>query len=180
MKKYAMYIPLGMMLLIPICGLFAMLFIGGYTNDLAAAALSLICAIGAVMLLKRAKPHKGWKIATSVAAGLLFGLYALSLPFMLFAMVMGHRDIVDTVYSPNGRYRAELIDVDEGALGGDTLVLVYDERGVLNFGFCGLQKKPQTAYMGPWGKFKDMDLEWESDTVLLIDGRAYDIEEETP
>ena len=226
MRKYAMYIPLGMMLLIPICGLlamvigyewaweapwlfsavfsilfcasvfavpkhtmpaplaglclvlsvvhlFVMLFIAGYTNDLAAAVLSLICAIGAVVLLKRAKPHKGWKIATSVAAGLLFGLYVLTLPFMLFAMGMGHRDIVDTVHSPNGRYRAELIDVDEGALGGDTLVLVYDERGALDFGFCRLQKKPQTAYMGPWGVFKDMELKWDSDECLRINGKDY-------
>ena len=233
MKKYAMYIPLGMMLLIPICGLLAMvigyewaweapwifeavfavlfcasvfaipkhtmpaplaglclllsvvnlfiiLLIAGRADDLAAIALSLVCAVAAVVLLKRAKPHKRLKIASSVAAGLLFALYVCLLPITVFGAMIGYTEVVDTVYSPNGRYRAELLDINEGALGGDTVVLVYDERGLLDLGFCTLQKEPNIAYMGPWGEFKDMDLAWESDTVLLIDGRAYDIEEETP
>ena len=233
MKKYAMYIPLGMLLLIPFGGLFGVLsdyewaweapwifeavfavlfcasvfaipkhtmpaplaglclllavvnlfiilFIAGRADDPAAAVLSLICVIGAVVLLKRAKPHKGWKIATSVAAGVLFALYVCLLPITVFGAMIGYTEVVDTVYSPDGRYRAELLNIDEGALGGDTVVLVYTERGSLNFGFCRLQKDTIVAYRGPWGEFKDMDLAWESDTVLLIDGRAYDIEEETP
>ena len=226
MKKYVMYAPLGIMLLIPICGLFAMvigyewaweapwlfsavfsilfcasvfavpkhtmpaplaglclvlsvvhlfvmLLIAGRADDLAAIALSLMCVVGAVLLLKRAKPHKGWKIATSVAAGLLFGLYVLSLPFMAFGMMIGYTEIVDTVYSPNGRYRAELLDINEGALGGDTVVLVYDERGSLDMGFCTLQKEPKIAYTGPWGVFKDMELKWDSDECLRINGKDY-------
>lgn len=226
MKKYVMYAPLGIMLLIPICGLFAMvigyewaweapwlfsavfsilfcasvfavpkhimpeplaglclvlsvvhlfimLLIAGSADDLAAIALSLMCVVGAVLLLKRAKPHKGWKIATSVAAGLLFGLYVLSLPFMAFGMMIGYTEIVDTVYSPNGRYRAELLDINEGALGGDTVVLVYDERGSLDLGFCTLQKEPKIAYTGPWGVFKDMELKWDSDECLRINGKDY-------
>ena len=230
MRKYAMYIPLGLMLLIPLGVLFGelsdyewawegpwifsmiftllfcasvfavpkhtmpaplaglclllsvvneimMIFISLKPDDVLAYEIFLVCIAAAVILLIRAKPHKGWKIVSSVAALLLSAFF---LPAMSFALLIGYTEVVDTVYSPDGRYRAELLDVNEGALGGDTVVLVYDERGSLDLGFCTLQKEPKIAYMGPWGEFKDMDLAWESDTVLLIDGRAYDIEEETP
>lgn len=163
----------GLCLVLSVVHLFVMLLIAGRADDLAAIALSLMCVVGAVLLLKRAKPHKGWKIATSVAAGLLFGLYVLSLPFMAFGMMIGYTEIVDTVYSPNGRYRAELLDINEGALGGDTVVLVYDERGSLDMGFCTLQKEPKIAYTGPWGVFKDMELKWDSDECLRINGKDY-------
>lgn len=179
--KHTMPAPLaGLCLLLAVVNLFIILFIAGRADDPAAAVLSLICVIGAVVLLKRAKPHKRLKIASSVAAGVLFALYVCLLPITVFGAMIGYTEVVDTVYSPDGHYRAELLDVNEGALGGDTVVLVYDERGSLDLGFCTLQKEPKIAYMGPWGEFKDMDLAWESDTVLLIDGRAYDIEEETP
>ena len=226
MKKYAMYFPLGLMLLIPVCwllaaavgyqwtwklpwvfeavsallfcasvyavpkhampaplaglclllsmvNLFIILLIAGRADDLAAIALSLVCAAAAVVLLIRAKPHKGWKAASSVAAGLLFALYVCLLPITAFAAVIGYTEVVDTVYSPNGRHRAELLDINEGALGGDTVVLVYDERGSLDLGFCTLQKKPKIAYMGPWGEFKDMELKWDSDACLRINGKDY-------
>ncbi len=163
----------GLYLLLAVVNLFVILFIAGSADDLAAIALSLICVIGAVVLLIRAKPHKGWKIASSVAAGLLFGLYVLSLPFMVFGMMIGYTEIVDTVYSPGGVYRAELLDINDGALGGDTVVKVYDERGSLDLGVCRLEKKPQIAYMGPWGAFKDMELKWDSDECLRINGKDY-------
>lgn len=211
MKNHVMYIPLGLLLLIPVCGLltmaagyqwtwealwvfeavfvvlfcasvfavqkdtmpaplaglclllsvvhlFVMLYIAGVEDDWAAIGLSLLCVIGAAVLLKRAKPHKGWKIASSVAAGLLFGWYVCSLPLMAFGAAIGYTEVVDTVYSPNGRYRAELWDINDGALGGDTVVKVCDELGSLNFGICRLEKKPKIAYTGPWGQFEDMEL----------------------
>ena len=230
MKKYAMYIPLGMLLLIPFGVLFGvlsdyewaweapwifsliftllfcasvfavpkhtmpaplaglclllsvvneiiMIGISLKPDDVLADAIFLVCIGAAVVLLIRAKPHKGWKIVSSVVALLLSAFF---LPVMSFAVLIGYTEVVDTVYSPDGRYRAELLDINDGALGGDTVVKVYDERNALHFGFCTLQKDTIIAYRGPWGEFKDMDLAWESDTVLLIDGRAYDIEEETP
>ena len=230
MKKYAMYVPLGLMLLLPVGVLFGvlsgyeweweapwvfsavlsvlffasvfavpkhtmpapmaglclllsvvneivMILISLKPDDVLADAIFLVCIAAAVVLLIRAKPHKGWKIVSSIAALLLSSFF---LPVMSFAVLIGYTEVVDTVYSPDGHYRAELLDINDGALGGDTVVKIYDERGALNFGFCRLQRDTITAYTGPWGEFKDMDLAWESDTVLLIDGQAYDIEEETP
>lgn len=112
-----------------------------------------------------------WKKLLCVGAVLL--LVALSPYIVLFAAFsdIGYSEVVDTVYSPDGSYRAELIDSNDGALGGDTVVKVYDETGIL-------PRRPQTVYIGPWGEFEDMELYWKSDTVLCINGKAYEIEED--
>lgn len=139
--------------------------------------LFLLCALLSVRLLKAARAGKVWKTLSAVIAALLLALYLVVLPFTAFAIAVGETTVVDAVHSPYGTYRAELLNVDQGALGGDTAVKVYDETRVLNLGFCRLEKRPQTVYIGPWGEFEDMELYWESDTVLRINGKAYEIED---
>ena len=38
------------------------------------------------------------------------------------------------------------------------------------------QKEPQVVYHGDWGKFETMRLEWESEQVLKINGRPYEVD----
>ena len=83
---------------------------------------------------------------------------------------IGHTTVVQTLYSPEGTYYAELIDSDQGALGGDTIVDVYTTSAKLDLFFLEISKDPQTVYFGDWGEFKNMKLEWESEQVLLING----------
>ena len=84
--------------------------------------------------------------------------------------------MVQTLPSPNGTYYAEVIDSDQGALGGDTLVEVYDTRKQLDLFLITVQKNPQLVYFGDWGDFKTMTLQWESEQVLLINGKPNIIE----
>lgn len=147
------------------------------TKDGLVVLLFLVCAAVSMRLLKSTQLVKSARILSAVLALLAFVPYLLLLPFLAFGFAIGETEVVDTVYSPDGTYRAELLNVDQGALGGDTVVNVYNEEKVLDFGFAQLREKPNRVYMGPWGAFEDMELEWTSDSVLCIDGVAYEMED---
>ena len=117
-----------------------------------------------------------------ILTGVLTGFSVLLLIIVLFLMLIllfftiGQNTVVQTLPSPNGTYYAEVIDSDQGALGGDTLVEVYDTRKQLDLFLITVQKNPQLVYFGDWGDFKTMTLQWESEQVLLINGKPNIIE----
>lgn len=80
----------------------------------------------------------------------------------LFA-TLGERTVVKTLYSPNDTYYAELIDDDQGALGGRTQVYVYDNKS----------KDSLQIYTGEWGEFEEMEIYWKDDNCLVISYRDY-------
>lgn len=103
------------------------------------------------------------------------------LPFGYFCFIalifgnIGQNTVVQTVESPSGKYYAQVIDSDQGALGGDTLVVVYQDCGVDMFLFK-IDKKPKRVYLGDWGEFKNMQLCWKDDRHLVINSIEYEIE----
>lgn len=99
--------------------------------------------------------------------------------FFLVALTMGILDIdpnsvVRSVESPNGAYYAEVIDNDQGALGGNTIVDVHDNKGI-NMFIYKIKKKTQRVYIGPWGEFENMRIYWKEDDRLVINSIEYDI-----
>lgn len=88
----------------------------------------------------------------------------------------GRVTVVQTLYSPEGTHYAQLIDSDQGALGGDTIVYVYKTSAKLDLFFLKISKAPQTVYFGDWGEFKTMKLEWESEQILRINGHPHKIQ----
>ena len=93
---------------------------------------------------------------------------------LLFGNI-GCTTVVQSAVSPDGAYYAELIDDDQGALGGNTEVLVRD-----NWCFDGLffnvTEQFSVIYHGKWGEFKDMTIRWKDDRCLLINEKEYPIE----
>lgn len=131
-----------------------------------------VCCCG-YLTIKYAKP-KILKIVAVVIAGLL------ALPIGLFSLFdvffpIGQNTVVKTVESPSGRYYAEVIDSDQGALGGDTIVNVY-EKSVINFILLQIEKKPQEVYFGEWGAFKNMKIYWKNDHCIVINSVEHEIE----
>jgi len=114
--------------------------------------------------------------------GIVTGLTSLALVLLvlffgfLLVFTIGQNTVVQTLPSPGGTYYAEVIDSDQGALGGDTLVEVYDTRKKIDLFFLRVQKNPQLVYLGDWGEFKNMKLQWKSEQVLMINGRTYEVE----
>jgi hypothetical protein len=52
---------------------------------------------------------------------------------------------------------------------------VYTPSAKIDLFFLQISKDPQQVYYGDWGKFENMKLEWESETVLLINGAPHEI-----
>ncbi|MDR2903362.1 MAG: hypothetical protein LBU77_02475 [Clostridiales bacterium] len=115
----------------------------------------------------------------------LGALYLIMISFilLLFLIILFFRRLglgLDTVVksdlSPNAIYMAEIIDNNQGATGGNTYVEVTRKGQNIPLLFGELQKKPITVYRGQWGEGFSMNLRWESDHILYINDKKYDIQ----
>lgn len=118
------------------------------------------------------------KLAAKLIFSLVPGLLALGLAFIaliaVFAAGFGEDTVVETKESPDGSLIAELIDDDQGALGGNTLVYVRRNKEC-DLGVVRLRAKGQEVYCGRWGEFNDMALEWKDSETLWINGKEYKV-----
>ena len=136
---------------------------------------SLLASTGCCCYLtaKHGKPL-GLKISALVLALVMI----LPIGFLNFVVLIfgnfGQDTVVKTVASPSGEYYAQVIDSDQGALGGDTVVDVYQDWE-LNALLFKITKSPQQVYFGDWGEFKNMQIYWKDDHCLVINSVEYEI-----
>ncbi len=83
----------------------------------------------------------------------------------------GETVIVESADSPDGKYRAEVISSDQGALGGDTYIDVY-KKGVDAYVFK-ITGKPERVYYGDWMEHVDIDIYWKDEKNLVVGEREY-------
>lgn len=124
-----------------------------------------------------AKPMILKVIALILSALMMLPVFLYGNTAGLIALIFGdmvQNTVVKSVESPSGSYYAEIIDSNQGALGGDTLVYVYENKGIDNFAFR-TYKKPQMLYQGDWGEFKYMNIYWKDDNCLIINAVEYKI-----
>ena len=163
--------------LYPVCALFCfclgyeILWFGASGQSIANLAIFAVCILIGVgcclyLTVKRVNP-RAVKIILVVLLSLIAGLICVLSPFLLLFGSIGRDTVVQTVDSPNGDYRAEVIDSNQGALGGDTLVDVYNNKE-MNLLVLRIRKKPQRVYQGEWGEFNDMELQWKNEHCLIV------------
>ena len=117
----------------------------------------------------------GKPLTLKVVTLVLSALMILPICFFSFiALIFGQNTVVQTVESPSGKYYAQVIDSDQGALGGDTLVDVYQDCGINALVFR-IEKKPQRVYFGEWDEFNNMQIHWKDDNCLVINSVEYEI-----
>lgn len=138
--------------------------------------ISVFIAIGcsAYLTINHGTPRLLKIIMCVLSAILILPVGFLGFISLIFGNI-GQSTVVQAVESPNSVYYAEVIDSDQGALGGDTLVEVY-ENTEINLLIFKIFKKPQRVYHGEWGEFKDMDIYWKDDRCLVINSVEYPIE----
>lgn len=121
---------------------------------------------------------KGWKKTLCRILCLLVTMALLLLaPLWLFAATMGTSTTVLELDSPDGRYTAVVTDVDSGALGGDTLVDVRDNKRTVNL-LVGSFVSSLRVYEGPWGQWQNMELSWHDEKTLRRDDILYSVSPE--
>lgn len=136
-------------------------------------ALGILCLLIAFVcsciLAIKCTTNLALRIVSLVSAGVLL-IPAGFLGFMILLFgSLGQNTVLKTVDSPNGTYYAQVIDSDQGALGGDTLVNVYEHKK-LNAILFTIQKKPQRVYTGDWRAYENMQIYWRNDHCLVING----------
>lgn len=135
-------------------------------------------ALSVFVSVRFIKPHKGRAVKAIIKAVILgvlvWGVLFLSFIAIIFAGI-GKNTIVQTAISPSGRYTAEMVDSNQGALGGDTLVYVTDNLRCADFWLVTIHKEKKLIYRGEWGEFKNMSVRWVNEDTLSIGGRQYNI-----
>lgn len=126
----------------------------------------LICVLcSASITVVYGKPKIG-RILVEIISVLL----VLLIGFVGFVSLFSARTVEQSVSSPEGTRRAEIINVDQGALGGATFVEVYENRG-LNLLLFTVAPKSKRVYEGGWADTFDMQLTWKDEEHLVITKR---------
>ena len=160
-------------LTMPILLVNVFLYILNYRHLLVLLSGGLCVLCSSYLTIKYAKP-----LALKIVALILSALLVIPVAFFyLLAVVfpIGQNTVVQTVESPSGKYYAQVIDSDQGALGGDTLVDVY-ENWEINLLLFKIEKKPKRVYFGDWGEFETMRIKWKDNNCLVINSKEYKIE----
>ena len=141
-------------------------------STLVHACITLICSMVLFFSCGRGKMIRiSLGIIYSISVLFLFFIFIIAFLFSDF----GENKVVKSVVSPNDKFIAEVISIDQGALGGDTVVNVTRKHCDINFFIGKLKKDPKRIYHGRWGEFYDMTLRWETDALLYINDTKYDI-----
>lgn len=135
---------------------------------------SLICSVCCLIwIFKFTQPFAGRVLAVAGSALLAAVLLFAGAFSMLFQGIRADT-VVRSVMSPQNTYIAEVIDSDQGALGGNTFVEVRQNKTVYLF-VCKFQERSVCIYTGEWGEFETMQVSWQDEHTLLIDGKAYSV-----
>jgi len=81
--------------------------------------------------------------------------------------------VVKSLVSPQSTYTAEVVDSDQGALGGAAYVDVQQNNKSINLLLCEFSKAPVRVYSGEWEQLENMQISWKDDNTLVIDGKEY-------
>lgn len=131
--------------------------------------LALVIVSLALFMITKAT----WKIKVPLGVlsliPLLFTLLLSLLGFIQFSTIT-ERNLL----SPDGAYMSELSVLDEGALGGDTVIWVYPAATVKR-GILGEWKQKKHVYWGDWIADEDISFSWADDRTLLLNGESIPI-----
>ncbi len=137
---------------------------------------SLICCVSAGLIFAKFAKASVLKVVMGVISALLM---ILLLFFTLLTYIFGEFALntkVRTLYSPQNTYVAEIIDNDQGTLGGATFVNVTNESKHIRLLFCEFSKIPIRIYTGKWGEAGTIIIHWDDETTLAVNGIKYHID----
>lgn len=152
--------------------------LGVYVFEYGSLPIALImgvCLIFAAVIAEKVLESNKSKVLSVVSSGFICLVAVVLSFFAVSSSYLFTKRVEKFILSPDRTYYAEVINVDQGALGGDTVVYVHRSRGT-NLFFLSFNKIPQKVYIGEWGEYKTMQIEWKNENCLVIDSKEYDIE----
>ena len=143
-------------------------------ESLSIALIIGVCLVFAAIIAEKIIRYNKGRVFSAVTSGFLCLVSVVFSLLIVFSSYFVKETCEKFLLSPNRTYYAEVIDIDQGALGGETVVCVHRSRG-LNLFFLSFNKLPQKVYVGEWGEFETMQIEWKNEKTLIIDGKEYSI-----
>ena len=134
-----------------------------------------ICFVYSAVIAEKACNSTKAKIASVLTHTVLF------VPFLIVSLTFltlgnfGVNSVIDRIYSPDKTYYAEIVDIDQGALGGETVVYAH-RSNKLNLLILTVSKTPQRLYVGEWKEYETMQVKWEDENCLLINSEEHHID----
>lgn len=138
------------------------------------SSITLLCSL---ILFYLYGPKKFVKIGVGILyIIILTPIFLIFFLMFIFATVdFGENTVITSEISPNSKYLAEIVDSDQGALGGATFVTVTRQNRDINIFIGEFKKDAKEIYSGRWGEFETMTLRWETDEILYVNEKRYDI-----
>lgn len=134
--------------------------------------LALVSVVSAAVVMFHEVPERGVKIGftiTTLVAGAVVWL------FLFLSLFLGDFGVTRVMYSkqsPGGKYVAEVIDDDQGALGGYTIVKMRRKES-FSFLIGRVYKTPVTLCYRGWGLWDEIEFDWVDEDTLMVDGKEY-------
>ena len=144
------------------------------SGDLPVAICVFVSAVCCFCVTIRNIDSKVGKIIVSVLFSMMTAFFIFFAFMMLTFGNIGQNTVLKTVESLDRKYYAQIVDSDQGVLGGNTFVDVYEKRDIDVYVFK-LKDKPERVYSGFWGEFEDMEIYWKDDDCLIVNSVEYEI-----
>lgn len=141
-------------------------------ESLSIALIMGVCLVFAAVIAEKILNSTKAKMFSVVTSGFLCFVSIIFSLLIVFSSCFSEKTLESHILSPNRTYYADVINVDQGALGGNTVVYVHRSRGV-NLFLVSFLKNPQEIYVGEWGESETMQIEWKNENTLIIDGKEY-------
>ena len=174
-RKYCVFASLVPILLVVNCGIS---FVKCSSDEFYATAIAMMISFlfAVILSLQVGKPVvlKAFILTISLVA---------VIPFVIIVWIMsafhdlgaGANTVVESILSPDGERWVEVIDNDQGALGGATVITVCEDKGIDVFVFK-IEKASETIYVGEWREYEDLNIRWKDNDTVLINSSEYEID----
>ena len=145
-------------------------------NSIIFVIFNILTFICSVVIFYTATHERIIKIGLGITYIILIISVSLMTLFLFAFDDFGKNTVIKFEMSPSSIYLAEIIDNDQGALGGSTIVKVTPKNNNLNIIIGKLVKDSKVVYSDKWGEFNEITLRWETDEILYINEKIYKIE----
>lgn len=159
---------ISMVLYLPFC----IIKSSGSVIPIVLAAVNTVCLfVCCIVILPRLSLRLIFSAASAVP--LLFSAFAIAVAVFVTLMPLTSSTLRETYTSPEGSYRIEVIDVDQGALGGSTVVRLHYEKPLVHLGLVKVIREPKGLYTGRWQE--RVSISWTDENTVVINGNKHEL-----
>ncbi|MBQ3528125.1 MAG: hypothetical protein IJA52_06195 [Clostridia bacterium] len=138
-------------------------------------AMMIALLFAVILSLQVGKPVALNAVILATSLAVVIPIIIVSYIMSAFSGLGATNTVVETIPSPDGERWVEVIDNDQGALGGATVIRVCEDKGIDLFVFQA-EKLPIKIYEGEWRAYEELDIRWKDNDCVLINSREYKID----